>query len=68
MPDATAPKLKDVLVSCEALDASGNLHTFKPEELHMTYRHIDLPEDYIFVSAIFKGQKDSAENVVGAHG
>ena len=73
---------KDVLVSCEALDRDGNLHTLYPchpersegsrdssaapqnDIMHMTYRHNDLPEDYIFISAIFKGQKDSAENVL----
>lgn len=55
---------KDVLISCEALDRSGNLHTFTPDDLHMTYRHIDLPADFIFVSATFKGQKDNPQNVL----
>ncbi|PZO87680.1 MAG: UDP-N-acetylmuramate dehydrogenase, partial [Micavibrio aeruginosavorus] len=55
---------KDVLVSCEALDRQGRLHTFTPDDLHMTYRHIELPDDYIFVSAIFRGQKDNPENVL----
>lgn len=55
---------KDVLVSCEALDRQGRLHTFTPDDLHMTYRHIELPDDYIFVSAIFKGQKDNPANVL----
>ncbi len=50
---------KDVLVSCDAVDRFGNRHSFTPEQLGMTYRHIDLPDDYIFVSAIFKGQKDN---------
>ncbi len=77
---------KDVLVSCEALDRTGKLHTFYPTchpersegsqeilrsaqndskgEMHMTYRHNDLPEDFIFISAIFKGKKDNAQNVL----
>lgn len=55
---------KDVLVSCEALDRQGNLHTLTPEQMHMTYRHVETPEDYIFISALFKGQKDSPENVL----
>ncbi len=77
---------KDVLVSCEALDRAGNLHTFYPchserseeslrgdpsalpqddtKKIKMTYRHIDLPEDYIFTSATLKGEKDSSENVL----
>lgn len=55
---------KDVLVSCEALDRSGNLHTLTPDQMGMTYRHTEMPDDYIFVSAIFKGQKDNSENVL----
>ncbi len=55
---------KDVLVSCEALDRSGALHTLTPDQMHMTYRHTEVPDDFIFVSAIFKGQKDNPENVL----
>lgn len=55
---------KDVLVSCEALDRSGNLHLFTPEQMHMTYRHNDLPEEFIFISAVFKGRADSPENIL----
>ncbi len=46
---------KDVLVECEALDRSGNLHTLTPDQMGMTYRHIDVPEDYIFLNATLRG-------------
>lgn len=55
---------KDVLIVCEAFDRFGNSHVMKPEDMGMTYRHIDVPEDYIFVGASFRGQKDSPENVL----
>lgn len=55
---------KDVLVSCEAVDGQGVLHTLTPAQMHMTYRHIGVPDDFIFVSATFKGQKDSSDNVL----
>lgn len=55
---------KDVLVSCDALDRSGQLHTLTPDHMHMTYRHTEVPDDYIFISATFKGQKDNPENVL----
>lgn len=55
---------KDVLVSCQALDRAGAFHTLTPSDMHMTYRHIGVPEDFIFLSAVFKGQKDSVDNVV----
>jgi UDP-N-acetylmuramate dehydrogenase len=51
-------------VSCEAIDRNGKLHTLTPEQMHMTYRHVGVPDDYIFVSASFRGKKDSSENVL----
>lgn len=53
----------DVLVECEAIDREGNLHVLKPEVMGMTYRHVDVPDDYIFLSGLFQGQKDDAEKV-----
>ncbi len=77
---------KDFLVSCNAVDRGGNLHTLYPSchpehsegsrdpsappqdgkrgKMHMTYRHNDAPEDLIFISATFQGQKDAPENVL----
>lgn len=55
---------KDVLICCEAFDRNGKSHVFKPEEMDMTYRHIGIPDDYIFVGASFRGKKDSSENVL----
>jgi UDP-N-acetylmuramate dehydrogenase len=49
---------KDVLVECRALDRQGNLHVLKPEQMGMTYRHVDVPEDYIFIDAVFRGISD----------
>lgn len=57
-------EVKDVLVECTAMDRTGKLHRLHPKEMHMTYRHNDAPEDLIFVSATFKGQKDNAANVL----
>lgn len=54
---------KDVLVSCEAMDRQGNLHRLTPDQMGMTYRHIDVPEDYIFLCAVFKGTPEKAEEV-----
>lgn len=54
---------KDVLVECKALDRQGNLHVLKPANMDMTYRHVGVPEDYIFVSATFKGVKGDAEKI-----
>jgi UDP-N-acetylmuramate dehydrogenase len=57
-------EMKDVLVSCVAVDRSGVLHTLTPDMMDMTYRHTGVPEDYIFISAVLKGKKDNPENVL----
>ena len=54
---------KDVLLECQALDRQGNLHVLKPEDMGMTYRHVEVPEDYIFISAIFQGKQGKPEEV-----
>ena len=56
-------EIKDVLVSCEALDRQGNPHKFTPDQVGMSYRHIDLPEDYIFLGCTFKGHAEDPEKV-----
>ena len=55
---------KDVLVSCEALDRTGTLRTLTPDQMDMTYRHTGVPDDFIFVSATFRGKKDNSEYVL----
>lgn len=54
---------KDVLVECEAMDRQGNIHILTPDQMDMTYRHVGVPDDYIFLGAVFAGQKDDAEKV-----
>ena len=53
----------DVLVSCQALDRQGALHEFTPEQMGMSYRHIDLSTDYLFINATFRCNKESPETV-----
>jgi UDP-N-acetylmuramate dehydrogenase len=55
---------KDVLMSCRAVDRTGKIHTLTPADLRMTYRHTDVPADYIFLSAIFKGVREAPETVL----
>lgn len=50
---------KDILVFANAVDRNGNLHEIPLEQMGMTYRHIDVPEDYIFIGALFQGEKEN---------
>jgi UDP-N-acetylmuramate dehydrogenase len=45
----------DILVECDVVLRSGVCRTFSQEELHYTYRHSDLPESAVVVSATFRG-------------
>jgi len=56
-------EIKDVLVSCRALDRSGQLHTLTPADLHLTYRHCGVPDDWIFVDAVLRGSADTPEAI-----
>ena len=56
-------EIKDVLLSCEALDPHGNLHVLTPDQMGMTYRHVDVPKDYIFLGAKLKGASEDSEIV-----
>lgn len=55
---------KDVLVECTVVDRMGNVRTLKPADLDMTYRHTNVEQYGIVTHAVFKGQKDSADNVL----
>lgn len=55
---------KDVLVEATAIDRHGKLHTLTPDQMDMTYRHVGVPDDFIFIGATFKGKKDNAQNVL----
>jgi UDP-N-acetylmuramate dehydrogenase len=54
---------KDVLVECEALDRQGNRHVLTPADMKMSYRHTEVPEDYIFINATFQGRPEDADKV-----
>lgn len=56
-------EIKEVLASCEALDRQGNLHVLTPDQMDMTYRHVGVPDSYIFLSATLKGVPEDAETV-----
>ncbi|MGE5540345.1 MAG: UDP-N-acetylmuramate dehydrogenase [Gemmatimonas sp.] len=56
-------EIKDVLISAEAVDAEGNLHTLTPTDLRLTYRHSELPEDWIVTSARLQARPGDASTI-----
>ena len=56
-------EFKDILLSIQALDKTGNLITIPSNDINFDYRDTDLPEDLIFLSASFKGVKSDSSKV-----
>jgi UDP-N-acetylmuramate dehydrogenase len=54
---------KDVLVSAVALDRKGRRHDLTPADFRFSYRHTEIPDDYIFLSATFEGSRDAPEAI-----
>ena len=48
-------EVKDILVECEVVLRSGEVRTMAADELGYTYRHSELPDQSIVVSATFSG-------------
>ena len=56
-------EVKDILVDCDVVLRSGELVTLQNADLGYTYRHSELPEGAIVVSARFKGRAGEPEAI-----
>ncbi|MEX6633539.1 UDP-N-acetylmuramate dehydrogenase [Hyphococcus lacteus] len=55
---------KDVLVSAVAFDRAGKRHVLSNTEMGFSYRHSDAPEELIFTSATFEGQRGDSKDII----
>lgn len=60
---AYGTEMKDVLIEAEAIDRNGMIVKMTPEQMSMSYRHTDVPSDYIFTSCVLKGEAERVETV-----
>jgi UDP-N-acetylmuramate dehydrogenase len=56
-------EIKDILVEATAIDGRGDIVTLSNADMGFTYRKSALPDDFIFVSAVFEGTPDDAAAV-----
>ena len=56
-------EIKDILVSVQAIDKIGNVLTIPANKIKFDYRHNDLPDNLIFLSASFKGAKKESARI-----
>lgn len=60
-------EVKDVLVSADFLDRQGKRHTLTPDDLKMSYRHSEIPDGWIAVSALFRANGRDTPDTIIAH-
>ncbi len=58
-------ELVDVLISAEAVDRKGTVHTVTPADLGLSYRHSKAPEDWIFTSARLRASPGDQMTIAG---
>ena len=56
-------EFKDILISIQAIDKEGRVLTIPANKVIFKYRSNDLPDDLIFLSASFKGQKKDKDKI-----
>lgn len=55
---------KDRLIVAEAVDRKGRFHELTPEQMGMSYRHSEAPEDYVFLGAVFQGEPGDPDKIL----
>ena len=56
-------EFKDILVSVQAIDRIGRVVTIPGNKILFEYRNNNIPEDLIFLSASFKGEKKAKKKI-----
>jgi UDP-N-acetylmuramate dehydrogenase len=51
-------EIKDIFVEAMAIDGKGNALTFTAADMGFVYRKAQVPEDLIFINAVFEGTRD----------
>ncbi len=54
---AYGSEFKDALASAEAVDRQGRVHRVAAADLGLSYRHSDMPPDWIITGARFRGRR-----------
>ena len=57
-------EFKDILLSVQAIDKTGNVLTIPAKDIEFSYRQNNLSEDLIFLSASFKGIKSEKNMII----
>ena len=56
-------EIKDILVEATALDGNGNVVKLTRADMGFTYRKSAVPDDYIFIEAVFEGARGAPDDI-----
>lgn len=56
-------EIKDIFVEAAAIDGKGNIVKLTHADMGFTYRRCAVPEDYIFVEAVFEGVRAPPDDI-----
>ncbi|HUJ02220.1 MAG TPA: UDP-N-acetylmuramate dehydrogenase, partial [Rhizomicrobium sp.] len=56
-------EIKDVLIEATALDGQGEKHVLNLKDMDFAYRQSGVPQDYIFVEAVFRGEPGKPDEI-----
>ncbi len=51
-------EIRDIFVEATVIDGNGNKHALSASDMGFIYRKAQVPDDFIFVEAVFEGVKD----------
>ena len=60
---AYGSEFKDVFVSARTVDAKGEIHDLKSEDMGFGYRSTTLPDDWMFIDAVLQGYSESRDEI-----
>jgi UDP-N-acetylmuramate dehydrogenase len=55
---------RDALVEAVALDRNGKAHVLSAADMGFSYRHSSVPEDMIFIEAVFQGMPGESSDIL----
>jgi len=56
-------EIKDIIVEATAIDGQGKRHVLSADAMSFVYRKSQVPDDFIFVEAVFEGQSGDPSEI-----
>jgi UDP-N-acetylmuramate dehydrogenase len=56
-------EIRDIFVEATAIDGHGKKHVLKASEMDFDYRRANVPDDFIFIEALFEGETDDPATI-----